>query len=79
MFVFRIQRHDKLLFHFGKTLCPECHVQIRNRRETLRPYVAAYVTELETAARRFPFQCYIFEDVWGEGNSRTAERRTAEG
>lgn len=78
MFVFRVQRHDKLLFHFGKTLCPECHVQSRNRRETLHPYVAAYVNELETAARRFPFQCYIFEDVWGEGNSRTAEGRTAE-
>lgn len=68
MFVFRKHRHDNLLFHFGKPVYPEpeCHVQSRHRRESLRPYVAAYVAELETASRRFPFQCYIFEDVWAE-------------
>ncbi|OGV43606.1 MAG: hypothetical protein A2X48_16485 [Lentisphaerae bacterium GWF2_49_21] len=64
MFVFREKRHDTLLFHFGKALYPECHAHGHHRRESLRPYVAAYVTELETASSRFPFQCYIFEDVW---------------
>lgn len=69
MFVFRNQRHDNLLFHFGKPLHPECHVQSRHRRESLRPYIAAYVSELEESARRFPFQCYIFEDVWAGDKS----------
>ena len=66
MFVFREARHENMLFHFGKPLHPECHVRSRQRRESLRPYVAAYVAELESASHRFPFQCYIFEDVWGK-------------
>jgi predicted LPLAT superfamily acyltransferase len=65
MFVFRNLRHDSLLFHFGKTLHPEYHGQGRIRRESLHLSAAAYVAELEAASGRFPFQCYIFEDVWG--------------
>ncbi len=65
MFVFREKHHDTLLFHFGKALYPECHTQGHYRRESLRPYVAAYVAELEQSSCRFPFQCYIFEDIWG--------------
>jgi predicted LPLAT superfamily acyltransferase len=64
MFVFRENSHESLLFHFGKSLHPECHVRSRHRRESLRPYVTAYVAELESASRRFPFQCYIFENIW---------------
>ncbi|HCE45124.1 MAG TPA: hypothetical protein DET40_16405 [Lentisphaeria bacterium] len=66
MFVFREKRNDTLLFHFGKALYPECRAQGHHRRESLRPYVAAYAAELEEASLRFPFQCYIFEDVWGK-------------
>ncbi|MFA6292490.1 MAG: hypothetical protein WC637_11945 [Victivallales bacterium] len=64
MFVFRNRRHDSLLFHFGKAIRPECQVKSSHRRESLCPYIAAYVAELEAASLRFPFQSYIFEDVW---------------
>ena len=63
LFVFRKQHHHNLLFHFGKLLHPECHDQGRHHRESLRPYVAAYVAELEAASCRFPLQFYVFEDV----------------
>jgi predicted LPLAT superfamily acyltransferase len=69
IFVFRGRRNDNLMFHFGKPLHPECNLQSPHRRESLRPYLAAYVAELEAASRRLPFQCYIFEDVWKKTSS----------
>jgi predicted LPLAT superfamily acyltransferase len=65
MFVFRNGKHERLLIHFGEQLCPEANTLRRRSRESLRPYITAYVADLEAASQRFPFQCYIFEDIWG--------------
>ena len=73
MFVFRNLRHDSLLFHFGKTLHTEYHGQGRIHRESLNSSAAAYVAELEAASGRFPFQCYIFEDVWGGNQANRSQ------
>jgi len=60
---------------FHPRLEPGC-----DRRARLREWVRAYAALLEEHLREFPYQCFLFYDIWNEAQTEkqpTAERKTS--
>jgi predicted LPLAT superfamily acyltransferase/uncharacterized protein (DUF2062 family) len=60
---------------FHPRLEPGC-----DRRARLREWVRAYAALLEDHLREFPYQCFLFYDIWNEApteNQPTAKRKTS--
>ena len=53
--------HDVFAAEFGPLIFP---VMEGRRRETLRKYVQEYAARLEEMCMKYPYECYIFEDIW---------------
>jgi predicted LPLAT superfamily acyltransferase len=57
------RKHDALKVSFGKLIYPVLSGE-KNAAEIMSPYVGEYAGELEEKAKQYPFQCFIFQDVW---------------
>ena len=56
-----------MTIHFLEPIPP---ADRRIRREELRPKVERYVAALEKMALDHPYECFIFEDIWSEEESK---------
>ncbi|MFA6714723.1 MAG: lysophospholipid acyltransferase family protein [Victivallales bacterium] len=57
------KRRDALKVSFGKLIFPVLSGE-KNAAEIMSPYVGEYARELENKAKLYPFQCFLFQDVW---------------
>ncbi len=61
LFAIRTRRHTEFSAFYGPELRPE----LKSRKRTdLIPYLEVYVRKLEDFSRKYPYQCFIFEDLW---------------
>lgn len=64
------KKHDVLRISFGEFIYPSLDGDGKPG-EILRKYVREYVAELENKVMEYPFQCYLFQDVWNFKNEKT--------
>jgi len=69
IFMVRDGGHSRFIIRYGAPV-DVGRVHRKRRAELLARYVSEYASELESMTRRYPFQCFLFDDVW-----RTAEKR----
>ena len=67
IFAFREKRHRQMTVCFLEPIPP---AENRTRREELRTKAELYVAELEKMAREHPYECFIFENIWNEEESK---------
>ena len=67
IFAYRERRHRQMTICFLDPILPAGR---RIRREELRPKVELYVAELEKMALEHPYECFIFENIWSEEESK---------
>lgn len=61
IFPHRKEKHEVFLAEFGPVIRP---VIKGRRREMLQEYVQEYAKKLEEMCMKYPYECYIFEDIW---------------
>ncbi len=61
LFAVRWKRHTEFTAFYGPEICPELKTR---KRCNLIPYMEIYVRKLEEFSRKYPYQCFIFEDIW---------------
>ena len=61
LFAVRKHRHTEFSALYGPVLRPE--LKSRKRRD-LVPFLDVYVRKLEELSRKYPYQCFLFEDIW---------------
>lgn len=67
LFAIREKRHTHFIAEYG----PEIHPEWKGRdRRSLKPYLDSYVKKLEQLCRKYPHQCFLFENIW-EKNAKT--------
>lgn len=44
------------------------------KKEQLREWVQLYARVLESYVERFPFQCFLFHDIWSQGGTRVEKK-----
>ena len=57
------KKNDVMRISFGNFIYPSLDGEGKTG-EILSKYVREYVAELENKVREYPFQCYLFQDVW---------------
>ena len=61
LFAVRTHRHTRFAALYG----PEMRPVLKGRkRGALQPYLEIYVRKLEELSRKYPYQCFLFEDIW---------------
>lgn len=61
IFPHRTDRHEVFTAEFGPLIRP---VMEGRNRESLRGFVQEYASRLEEMCMKYPYECYIFEDIW---------------
>lgn len=61
LFAVRKHRHTEFAALYGPVLRPELKSR---KRHDLIPFLEIYVRKLEELSRKYPYQCFLFEDIW---------------
>lgn len=61
LFAVRLKKHDLFLAEYGPVIRPELKGRDRTK---LKQYLDLYVRKLELMTRKYPYQNFLFEDIW---------------
>jgi predicted LPLAT superfamily acyltransferase len=71
VFMVRDGGHRKFRIRYGDPIAPK-RTRRSGRREAMAQSVRQYVAELEKMTNRYPYQCFVLQDVWRGGRGRSS-------
>lgn len=57
------ESYCKYVADISGIISPQCSLG-RNKKEQLRPFVKEFASMLERVSLDYPFQCFLFQDIW---------------
>lgn len=71
LFAVRLRRHDLFLAEYGPVIRP---VMKGRSRASLKPYLDRYLEKLESLTMKYPYQNFLFEDIWKKEDENSGKR-----